>query len=436
MRNKRILSSVIILMFVLSALSAREFLIPYHGFSGIPIDSPIYNVVSDPTEWMRDDESTVYNNYKGNGKLSNYYYDWNMVATGGVVEVSDKEDVIITISVSSPSGLNFISLSQPSIYRPYAIQLRLLADDKKNGADRAFPVATFDQNGGTKIFKLSELYENGQTNKANQAMHFDIFINLPGDRSYVPHEKGTLVAEDDTMRLESGAIIPILELDDYSSVVDIKMNVRYTDEPEDAGTDHIISVPLNGYFSKSSDSGSQQTKSSCALSIRPMAACANIDIEHQAGAMIHIADISFINSRFDSDISNFKKMGLFFSSSPSPFASSEISPQHFRLVHSEMPSADPTLLNERNHINYTLHVFPGATFDGTMTVDSSAKNLDTYKDSMIIPQVDDEIGIDEGRKVKMQFYEKELYLQLDAKHDKMIKGKYVSTIYVHVVTEK
>ena len=433
----------LILVTAVSAVSQPKtaLVIPYDGISGIPTGSNYYDSETSG-EWAYGaPNGSKIGASKKTSSRSNYT-DTEMV---GIIMFLNSSDTIqmnggtITVTATCPNGFYLVSESNPNYKRPFEI---MLFDSWNAAGKKGWKIA---ENESTKTISVPSVY--GKTYYAGEA-HFDVVIRLPGKTNY----------ETDECTCD-GKIYPLGDFSDYSAVV--TFNVEYTPSGSTSPTiTKTVTIPFSGYYTGNDpyvDEDTTNINTSVSMSILLNSEAYNIDIKSKLGKTINIGSIYFnmmvgTSSDYADVNSTYDNCAIFFSSSSDAYDSGATK---FKLVKDDVGANDP--LTSINSVGFKLTVTSSedkssVTFDGTTyfkdptgtgsemtTLSGSAgdrkKSTQVISsDSYIIPNLYKEYMKSNSR--TYYSYSGSIQLTLDDNVVTMLSGRYVETVYIHVMSYK
>ncbi len=446
---KRIPAILILSIVLIPAVFAADgptslVVLPYDGISGIPLGSNYYDSDVGGTWASGLPSGTKYTPGTSTTDRANYT-DTEML---GIIMFLNSGTTVsmkgtITVTITCPNGFYLQSQSNPNYKRPFEI---MLFDSWNSKGSKGTKISEAEP---TKTITLSSVVTDSTSNNAQ--IHFDVVLRLPGTVNYDTDE-----CEKD------GILFPLSELDDYSAVV--TFNVRY--EPESGYGDPLektVTIPFSGFYESSNETTAQ--KQAVSMSIVLNSEASNIDIKNKLGKTINIGSI-YYNMMVGTD-SDYKRVtsttnnaAIFFSSSSDPY---DTKATKFALVKDDVGAADA--LTSLNSIGFKLKVTSyedssSVTFDGTTyfvspegsgtsmsTVDGSPG--DRKKSTQVITSTEyiipylyreymkskpDGWSITESR--TYFYYSGSIELIMDDNVVTMQSGRYIETVYVHVMSYK
>lgn len=444
---KRILAIILLSMVLISSIFAANgptslLVIPYDGISGIPLGSNYYDSDVGGT-WAAGLPSG--NKYTPNTSKTDRanYTDTEML---GIIMFLNSGTTVsmkgtITITITCPNGFYLQSQSNPNYKRPFEI---MIFDSWNSKGDKGTKISEAEP---TKTITLSSAVT--ESSDTNAQIHFDVVLRLPGTVNYGTDEC-----------LKDGILFPLSELDDYSAVV--TFNVKY--EPDSGYGDALettVTLPFSGFYESNQSTTAQ--KQAVSMSVVLNSEASSIDIKNKLGKTINIGSIYYnMMVGTDSDYKNVSSTtnnaAIFFSSSSDPY---DQNATKFALVKDDIGATDA--LTSLNSIGFKLKVTSyedntSVTFDGTTYFVSpvgSGTSMSTVSGSpgerkkseqvitsteYIIPNLYKEYmksysgGAYESR--TYFYYSGLIELILDDNVVTMQSGRYIETVYVHVMAYK
>lgn len=421
---------LILISFAYSYSSSNEpntlLITPFNAVSGIPVGTNYYKSNINGTYQNGDPSGSKGSNYT-NVEMIGIIMFMNTTAGQASENQVDMKGTI-TVTVTCPNGFYLQSQSNPNYKVPFEIMLF----DSWNST-------------GSKGYKISEEEPtiNVEINKSdggssgNRQFHFDVVLRLPGTVDYDTNE-----CEKD------GVIYPLSVLDDYSAVVTI--SVKYVPETGTA-IEKTVTVPFGGFYeSKTSTSAKSGTVS---MNIVLNSDASNIDIKSKLGKSVNIGSIYYaMMVGKDTYGKSSLNSAIFFSSSSDPY---DQNATKFALVKDDIGATDA--LTSLNSIGFKLKVtsyedgsksrkFDGTTYftKPTPTDQISIRGNNAgviYKstqtlssDVYIIPDMYAEY-MATGNQVYFS-YSGSIELEMDDNVVTMQSGRYIETVYVHVMAYK
>lgn len=445
---KRILSFLILSVVLFSAVFAANgptslVVLPYDGISGIPLGSNFYDSDVGGT-WADGLPSGSKLTPKTHTSDRANYTDTEML---GIIMFLNSGNTVsmkgtITVTITCPNGFYLQSQSNPNYKRPFEI---MLFDSWNDKGSKGTKISEAEP---TKTITLTSAVSDSTKNNAQ--IHFDVVLRLPGEVKYDTDE-----CEKD------GILFPLSVLDDYSAVV--TFNVKY--EPDNGYGDPLektVTIPFSGFYESSQSTTAQ--KQAVSMSVVLNSEAYNINIKEKLGKTINIGSI-YYNMMVGTD-SDYKKVSsttnnaaIFFSSSSDPY---DTKAAKFALVKDDVGATDA--LTSLNSIGFKLKVTSyedntaSVTFDGTtffLSPNGSGSSISTVdgspgdrkKSTQVITSTD--YIIPNLYKEYMKSYSNYIYesrtyfyysgsieLIMDDNVVTMQSGRYIETVYVHVMSYK
>ena len=416
----------------------EALVIPYEAIAGIPIGSNYYH--SDTSGGW--DGGTVITKSKAEN-----YTAKEMI---GIIMFLNSEDEVdmngtITLTVTCPNGFYLVSESNPNYKRPFEIMLfgSFTSEEK----DKTWKISEREPTKTITINKSATDYHNAQ-------IHFDVVIRLPGDTNY----------NTDECKCD-GKIYPLGDFEDYSAVV--TFNVTYTPKNSSEKTlKKTVTIPFSGYY-RGQEPTKDDTTSGVSMSIILNSEAYNIDIKSKLGKTINIGSIYYSMLIGKNQTTTPYNAAIFFSSSSDPY---DKNATKFKLVKDDVGANDP--LTSINSVGFNLTVtsydddtsitFDGSTYfdDPTVSGSSSASGDMSEKTfgkkitgtqvltstKYIIPKLYSEYmksynsnwwgEITSIENYLYYSYSGKIDLTLDDNVVTMLSGRYVETVYIHVMSYK
>lgn len=394
-----------------------------------------------------------------------------------------KENPEITITAVSTTDFMFISQSQPSYRRPFALSLIPTSSENKKGnygGDRHNDYgytrnirknASFlinDSEGGS--FPLSYDggvgYPEGQLYRVDESsyaasklyahMWFDLILALPLDRS------------TETGIVADGITYELAEAEDYTSIVYITMSytpvyevyeVTYdggsysevkTSDPDiiQAPIIETIALPFSGFYSRITSTNRNESSASFFINTYPAASSLSLNPSSRTGiprTLIDIADIYLLynlpNLPSESKPGNDGRLARIFLSA-SHSATNE-SPTGFMFVHEGATS----ISEGRNAVAYTVYVRDNDAASSPFTVYDGTTYVENVNGSYKIPEgkgeylnsdchITNPISHVNSNRHHYHSFDGTVSILIDDTNELMEDGIYKSNIYVHLVTEE
>ena len=324
-----------------------------------------------------------------------------------------KENPEITITAVSTTDFMFISQSQPSYRRPFALSLIPTSSENERGVYKgdnpdgkytrnirknasflindseggSFPL-TYDGGVGYPEGQLSSVNESSYAeSKLYAHMWFDLILSLPMDRA------------TETGIVADGITYELAEAEDYTSIVYITMSYTpvyevyevtknggsYYSEVKTSDPDIIqapiietIALPFSGFYSRITSTNRNESSASFFINTYPAASSLSLNPSSRTGiprTLIDIADIYLLYSLTNLQSGDSKPENddgrlarIFLSASPSATNESQTG---FMFVHEGATS----ISEGRNAVGYTVYVrdndatsSPFTVYDGTTYV--------------------------------------------------------------------
>ena len=464
MKKKILLSLILILIFSLPLWAFKSMMIvPFEGSFDVPLANEYYK--ADNGNWSYDDDGSAFSgdnvdNY-GVCKTLGKYSNAEIVAIAELQRVT-KDDLEqykdVTVTVSCPNGMFFVSQSNPAFKFPFELQLfwkdaaycdyeeqewvyhsfwdqgyewpepatwvvETLSDQEanhykeKNGSvSERDPKTTVTIRDGLEAYPLEGgLGQKWKRQNIGLDLWADIVLVLPG----------TVNTSNDTVTYNN-VVYPLIEADDYTALVTITM--------EYGGKFESITIPFSGSYDKDDN---QPKESTCSLLVNPYSTAAHLSITEDRGSWVPVGSLDFMLSTAAVTGST-KKL-----SDPIIFASSSNIPapekaDEFRLVHESVTFNTP--LTQTNSIGFdvrirNLNADDGTTscvFDGTATVD---KVVDDSVSAIKPAKVDGTLDHNTDDR-SYYLYNGEIEVMMDQGTNVMLEGRYTGTVYIHVIANE
>lgn len=393
-----------------------------------------------------------------------------------------KENPEITITAVSTTDFMFVSQSQPSYRRPFALSLIPTSSENTKDnykGDKPYDYAytrnirkseSFlinDSEGGS--FPLSYDggvgYPEGQLYRVDESsyvasklyahMWFDLILSLPMDRAT---ETG-IVADSITYELA--------EAEDYTSIVYITMSytpvyevyeVTYdggsssevkTSDPDiiQAPIIETIALPFSGFYSRITSTNRNESSASFFINTYPAASSLSLNPSSRTGiprTLIDIADIYLLynlpNLQSSNKPGNDDRLArIFLSASHSATNESQTG---FMFVHEGASS----ISEGRNAVAYTVYVRDNDATSSPFTVYDGTTYVKNVNGSYEIPEgkgeylnsychITNPISHVDSNRHHYHSFDGTVSILIDDTNDLMEDGIYKSNIYVHLVTE-
>lgn len=439
---KKILLIVFFLLAIIPLFAATAILSPYNGAYGVNVGSTSYNTeirinASKDQGWV--DVGTI--PVQGDGTYNN-----NGIVVMGEVSnftLSDNEDFLMRVTVNTDNNFNFVSLSNPSYYRPYTLTVIGKCDNERFGDTQNYigtkALEANASNIATFRFRENTNGINTSNTASSNSMWFDMVLGLPVEE----------ITSSGLLTLPSGQQLVLGRVDDYASFVTVTMEygkidrntgVPFPGQPLEVA---VLSVPFSGYYR--ADNSHHSDKATASLHVDTYAKANAIDIEEDAKQEVEIADVRFAfarlvsfseealsNDEIQNNTNYINSLRLFISASPDPFTQ-EV--DGFRLVHKDYRVGDP--VNDYNSVPFTIIArsdetleaveFDGRTYvaDGTNIVGNSIKpNIHTdnnnFTHTRFVSFFADYVG--------------SLGIYIDYDGYVMKPGLYEEDVYIHVIS--
>ena len=455
MKRKILFAIILILIFSLPLWAFKSMMIvPFEGSFDVPLANEYYK--TNNGEWDYEEGSAFSGNNLVNGVCTapGKYSNAEIVAIAELQRVTN-EDLEkykeVTVTVSCPNGMFFVSQSNPAFKFPFELHLfwkdadycdrkeetylgsSEKLEDLSNGnqhgshyidyndfvSDTApkttVPIRSdrleYDEEGGLGTLVVP-LWTRSNIGRDIWA---DIVLVLPG----------TVNTSNDTVTYNN-VVYPLIEADDYTALVTITM--------EYGGKFESITIPFSGSYDKDDN---QPKESTCSLLVNPYSTAAHLSITEDRGSWVPVGSLDFMLSTAAVTGST-KKL-----SDPIIFASSSNIPNpakadEFRLVHESVTFNTP--LTQTNSIGFdvrirNLNADGGTTscvFDGTATED---KVVDDSVSAIKPAKVDGRLDHNTDDR-SYYLYNGEIEVMMDQGTNVMLEGRYTGTVYIHVIANE
>ena len=457
MKKKILLSTLIILMFSLPLMAFQAMeIVPFEGSFDVPLANEYYKANEDGT-WTYDGSGSAFSgdNVDKHGvcMTSGKYSNAEIVAIAELQRVTN-EDLEkykdVTVTVSCPNGMFFVSQSNPAFKFPFELHLfwkdadycdrkeqsyvgssESLEDLSKNDQHASYykgnndfvsetnPETTvsirsdrleYDEKGGLGTIVVP-YWERSNIGRDVWA---DIVLVLPGKVN----------TDSDTVTYNN-VVYPLIEADDYTALVTITM--------EYGGKSKSITIPFSGSYDRDDN---QPKESTCSLLVNPYSTAAHLSITEDRGSWVPVGSLDFMLSTAAITGST-KKL-----SAPIIFASSSSDPEagaadDFRLVHESVKFNTP--LTQTNSIGFDVRIrnlnADGGTsscvFDGTATEEKVVNgSVNAIKPAKV------EATLDHNTDDRSYYlYNGEIEVMMDPGTNVMLEGRYTGTVYIHVIAD-
>lgn len=463
MKRKILFAIILILIFSLPLWAFKSMMIvPFEGSFDVPLANEFYK--TNNGEWAYENGS-AHSDVNGVCTTPGKYSNAEIVAIAELQRVT-KEDLgkykDVTVTVSCPNGMFFVSQSNPAFKFPFELHLfwkdavycdyeeqewvyhsffdqgyewpdpatwevKHLSDQEaehyieKNGSvSERDPETTvtirdewkddYPESGGSiKEWKRKNI---------GLDLWADIVLVLPG----------TVNTSNDTVTYNN-VVYPLIEADDYTALVTITM--------EYGGKFESITIPFSGSYDKDDN---QPKESTCSLLVNPYSTAAHLSITEDRGSWVPVGSLDFMLSTaaITGSTKRLNDPIIFASSSniPNPDKADE-----FRLVHESVTFNTP--LTQTNSIGFdvrirNLNADDGTTscvFDGTATedkvVDDSVSAINAIKPAKVDGRLDH--NTDDR---SYYLYNGEIEVMMDPGTNVMLEGRYTGTVYIHVIANE
>ena len=434
---KKTLAILIICFSILPLFAYDAILSPYNGAYGVNVGSKRYSTEIDTnlpnSGWVSGTPVEGEKTYSNDGivvmgEVSNFTLDEN-------------EDFLMRVTVNTDNNFNFVSLSNPSYYRPYTLTVIGKCDNTKFGDNQSFVgKKELEANkSNVAIFRYRE-NKSGKTPSGSadsNSMWFDMVLGLPVKE----------ITTSGLLTLPSGQQLVLGRVDDYASFVTVTMEYgkieRDTGVPIGTPEVIIMSIPFSGYYR--ADNSHHSDEATASLHVDTYAKASALNIDGDAKREIEIADVRFAfanlvtfsgNTPQSSETQNasdyVNSLRLFISASADPFV---MESDGFRLVHKDYKIGDP--VNDYNSVPFTIIARSEETkeaveFDGRTYVSDGANVVGTS----IKPSVHSGENTFTHTKYTTFFaeYVGSLGIYIDYDGYIMKPGLYEEDVYIHVIS--
>lgn len=469
-------------------------LTPYDAASGISMSNNKYPergngslitwVGGDLQDWTVDPQQYINDHIVALGTLYDIPKAYTISQSGNTKKIAFlKENPEITITAVSTTDFMFISQSQPSYRRPFALSLIPTSSENergsyggdKTGASHTRNIrknASFlinDSEGGSfpLTYDGGKGYPEGQLNYFDESpyaasklyahMWFDLILSLPMDRA------------TETGIVADGITYELAEAEDYTSIVYITMSytpvyeiyeVTYDEgsnsyseekstEPDEIKAPIIetIALPFSGFYSRITSTNRNESSASFFINTYPAASSLSLNPSSRTGiprTLIDIADIYLLynlpNLQSSNKPGNDGKLArIFLSASHSATNKSQTG---FMFVHEGASS----ISEGRNAVAYTVYVRDNDATSSPFTVYDGTTYVENKNGSYEIPEgkgeylnsychITNPISHVDSSRHHYHSFDGTVSILIDDTNDLMEDGIYKSNIYVHLVTE-
>ena len=315
--KRGILTALILLIAVSSATAAKLYIGPMSGSYGVNLASPYYKADANyPTPPEHHNIPSL-----DSSITPGLYCDDNMVG-GGSFENALVGDSF-TVSVTCPSGFNFVSQSNNAFIRPFGL-LFVVSKGSRHGDTQKKEAYRINSSSSNRTTINSDGYNS---------VWFDIILLLPGELS----DDGKSIID------ENGKMYPLADEKDYVATVTI------TIESSAASPSKLtISIPFTGFFDSDSDVDKNQDAMNVSISTTPAASNLDIKTLSETQEPKKVADIEMYYFKGTArPSSSYPKM--FLSANNDPFTYNQ---EGFKLLHSSVGYDTPR--TSYNSIGYTV----------------------------------------------------------------------------------
>lgn len=475
-------------------------LTPYDAASGISMSNNKYPerdngslitwVRGDLQNWTVNSQQYINDHIVALGTLYDIPKAYTISQLGDTKKIAFlKENPEITITAVSTTDFMFVSQSQPSYRRPFALSLIPTSSENERGVYRGDDTgatdtgATYtrnirksesflinDREGGSfpLTYDGGKGYPEGQLYRVDESpyavtklyahMWFDLILSLPMDRA------------TETGIVADGITYELAEAEDYTSIVYITMSytpvyevyeVTYDggsySEVKTSDQDIIqapiietIALPFSGFYSRITSTNRNESSASFFINTYPAASSLSLNPSSRTGiprTLIDIADIYLLYNlpNLQSEESKPGNDGrlarIFLSASHS--ATNE-SPTGFMFVHEGATS----ISEGRNAVGYTVYVRDNDATSSPFTVYDGTTYVENVNGSYEIPEEKEGAYLDsychitnpishvDSSKHHYHSFDGTVSILIDDTNELMEDGIYKSNIYVHLVTEE
>ena len=472
MKKKILLSTLIILMTTLPLMAFQAMeIVPFEGSFDVPLANEYYKANEDGS-WNYDGSGSAFSgdsvDEHGVCTTPGKYSNAEIVAIAELQRVT-KEDLEkykdVTVTVSCPNGMFFVSQSNPAFKFPFELQLfwkdaaycdyeeQEWDPDETWRGDYVWPnpetwvvTSLSGQEANHYIEKNGLVSEqdpettvsirDGLDNYPTSGSDYDAFrvrykdwkrenIGLDLWADIVLVLPGKIDTINNTVTYNN-VVYPLIEADDYTALVTITM--------EYGGKSKSITIPFSGSYDRDDN---QPKESTCSLLVNPYSTAAHLSITEDRGSWVPVGSLDFMLSTAAITGST-KKL-----SAPIIFASSSNDPEtgaadDFRLVHESVKFNTP--LTQTNSIGFDVRIrnlnADGGTsscvFDGTATEDKAVNgSVSAIKPAKV------EATLDHNTDDRSYYlYNGEIEVMMDPGTNVMLEGRYTGTVYIHVIADE
>lgn len=365
------------------------------------------------------------------------------------VPVSQRENASLTISISNPSGMYFVSQSNPAFKRPFEVQLSFSSTYTKTDnsylAHLRYNEPRLSESNPTFTTTIKEIFEkNNETLLSEDIRRYgiwcDVVLILPG----------TVDPDTDTLKAPNSQGVevsyPLVPADDYTAMVTI--SYIYSDGNTENTRTGEITIPFSGYYDRTDNKVRENTVN---MYVNPNANAARLSIERDHSTwvdvgLVEMRSISYKRMEIDENkneiiipVGSKGVPKIFASSSRNPYA---LNPEKFVLLHDSVTINTP--VNSMNSIGYKVRLTDldnnsHVEFDGTDSVKSTMTDDESSNANWISVS---EIKIESPPEAK--YYEYNLFdysgrievMIDDPGSIVMAPGRYTGNVYLHLVMEE
>ena len=434
---RKAVTFVLAFLFAMSSIFAgRLYLAPMQGSFGVNLASDKYHV--NLTGVMPSHTGTILDGVKNNGE----YCDESMIA-GGILDNAGQNKTA-TVTITSPTGFNFVSQSNPAFVRPFGIAFISKRNNRHGGVGSdsggEYIGLTMIDGSSRNTFTL----DTGNYS----SVWFDAVLVLPGELS----------SDNNSINID-GKLYPLVDAEDYISTVTITIESESVDSGKPKKIS--ISIPFSGFFD-SDDTEKLKLENAMNISVQPTAAASNLDIKtlastHEAKKVADIEMYYYVGS-VEAAPTNPPRM--FLSANNDPFSSMS---DGFELLHTSVGYDTPhTSYNSIGYIvssqSYTreeaervyslfehgedtLNQGHNVVFHGDEYTDSAGTTLynsDDGENGFLFPRLYYSEAFESTETANYRYYyyywKNGIYVILDSMTSGiMYPGLYRDTIYFHVI---
>ena len=466
-------------------------LTPYDAASGISMSNNKYPerdngslitwVGGDLQNWTVNSQQYINDHIVALGTLYDIPKAYTISQSGDTKKIAFlKENPEITITAVSTTDFMFISQSQPSYRRPFALSLIPTSSENergsyggdKTGAPHTRNIrknASFlinDSEGGSfpLTYDGGKGYPEGQLNYVDESsyvasklyahMWFDLILSLPMERA------------TETGIVADGITYELAEAEDYTSIVYITMSYTpvyevyevtnnggsYSEKTSEqdiiqAPIIETIALPFSGFYSRITSDNRNESSASFFINTYPAVSSLSLNPSSRTGiprTLIDIADIYLLynlpNLQSNKPVNDDRLARIFLSASPSATNESQTG---FMFVHEGATS----ISEGRNAVGYTVYVRDNDATSSPFTVYDGTTYVENVNGSYEIPvgkgeylnsycHITNPISHVDSNRHHYHSFDGTVSILIDDTNELMEDGIYKSNIYVHLVTEE